>query len=101
MAANSDAVRHTTILFGLVAGCDGRHVLGTLCHGLEWHWIANKIPHRFFSTLVSSLCGIFVADVYFTHERGRIMSIFTLFIVGGTYVSPIVFGFVADGQDWH
>ena len=63
-------------------------------------WIANKIIQGFFGAPVSSLGEISVADVYFTHERGRYMAIYTMSIIGGVYIAPIIFGFVNDGQGW-
>ena len=63
-------------------------------------WIANKIVQGFFSAPVNSLAEISVADVYFTHERGRYLALFTMHIIGGVYIWPILSGFINDGQGW-
>ena len=63
-------------------------------------WIANKIVQGFFSAPVNSLAEISVADVYFTHERGRYLALFTMFIIGGVYIWPILSGFINDGEGW-
>ena len=61
-------------------------------------WIANKIIQGFFSAPVNSLAEISVTDVYFTHERGRYIALFTMHIIGGVYVWPILSGFINEGQ---
>ena len=63
-------------------------------------WIANKIVQGFFAAPVASLCEASVADVYYTHQRGRYMAVFTMCIVGGVTLAPVIFGFVNDGQGW-
>lgn len=63
-------------------------------------WIGNKILQGLCAAPASALGEITVADVYFTHERGRFIAIYGTSIVGGVYVSPIIFGFVEVGQSW-
>lgn len=63
-------------------------------------WIANKILQGFFGAPIESLCEISVTDIYFTHERGRYMAIYALFLAGSNFFAPIIAGFIADGQGW-
>ncbi len=63
-------------------------------------WIANKILQGFFGAPIESLCEISVTDIYFTHERGRYIAVYALFLAGSNFFAPIIAGFIADGQGW-
>ncbi|EJD51127.1 MFS general substrate transporter [Auricularia subglabra TFB-10046 SS5] len=41
-----------------------------------------------------------VTDVFFLHERGRAMGIFTVFLTNGAHLSPIPGGFIAESVGW-
>lgn len=47
---------------------------------------------------IESLCEISVTDVYFAHERGTYMGIYAFILAGGNYLSPVLAGFINDGQ---
>ncbi|KDQ56157.1 hypothetical protein JAAARDRAFT_79586 [Jaapia argillacea MUCL 33604] len=64
-------------------------------------WLASKIIQGFLCTPVESLCEVSIADVFFAHERGTYIGLYTLFLFGSNYVAPIIAGFIYDGQGWH
>lgn len=55
-------------------------------------WIANKILQGFFGAPIESLCEISVVDIYFTHERGRYIALYGLFLAGSNFFAPIIAG---------
>ncbi|KAH9949168.1 major facilitator superfamily domain-containing protein [Amylocystis lapponica] len=64
-------------------------------------WIASKIIQGFFCNPVESLCEVSVGDVFFAHERGTFIGIYTLFLFGSNFFAPLISGFIYDGQGWH
>ncbi|EGO24214.1 hypothetical protein SERLADRAFT_437830 [Serpula lacrymans var. lacrymans S7.9] len=67
----------------------------------ESQWIASKIIQGYLCTPVESLCEVSIADVFFAHERGTYIGIYTLFLFGSNYFAPLIAGFIYDGQGWH
>ncbi|KAJ6437914.1 hypothetical protein O9K51_09336 [Purpureocillium lavendulum] len=63
-------------------------------------WIANKVIQGIFGAPIESLCEISIADVYFTHERGKNVALYALFLAGSNFVAPVISGFINDGQGW-
>lgn len=63
-------------------------------------WVASKIVQGFFGAPIESLCEITVTDLYFTHERGRYISLYGLLLAGSNFFAPIIGGFIADGMGW-
>ncbi|MCJ1389037.1 hypothetical protein MMC18_001891 [Xylographa bjoerkii] len=63
-------------------------------------WIASRIVQGFFTAPIESLCEITVADLWFTHQRGRYMALYALFIVGSNSLAPVLAGFIDVGQGW-
>ncbi|EKG14623.1 hypothetical protein MPH_08203 [Macrophomina phaseolina MS6] len=41
-----------------------------------------------------------MADVYFTHERGRYLGLYALLLAGSNFFAPVIAGFINDGQSW-
>lgn len=58
----------------------------------------SKMLQGFVGAPIESLCEISVTDVYFTHERGTYMGIYAFVLAGGNYLSPVLAGFINDGQ---
>ncbi|KAG1727697.1 major facilitator superfamily domain-containing protein [Suillus lakei] len=67
----------------------------------EGQWIASKIVQGYLCTPVESLCEVSISDVFFAHERGTYIGIYTLFLFGSNYFAPLIAGFIYDGQGWH
>ncbi|KAG4430758.1 hypothetical protein IFR05_013759 [Cadophora sp. M221] len=63
-------------------------------------WYANKILQGLFGSPIESLCEISVADLYFTHERGKYMGLYALFLLSSNILAPIFSGFIYDGMGW-
>lgn len=63
-------------------------------------WIARCIVMGFFVAPIEGLPEISVTDVYFTHQRGSYMGLYSLSLAGSNYFAPIISGFIADGQGW-
>ncbi|OAL30556.1 hypothetical protein AYO22_01508 [Fonsecaea multimorphosa] len=63
-------------------------------------WIAKCIIQGFFNAPIEALPEISVTDVYFTHQRGTYMGIYAFTLAGSNYFTPVLCGFIADGQGW-
>ncbi|KAH7928431.1 MFS general substrate transporter [Leucogyrophana mollusca] len=67
----------------------------------ENQWLANKIVQGFLCTPSESLCEVSLADIFFAHERGTYIGLYTLFLFGSNYFAPLIAGFIYNGQGWH
>jgi MFS family permease len=54
----------------------------------------------FFISPIEALPEISVIDVYFTHQRGTYMGIYSFTLAGSNYFAPIICGFIAERQGW-
>ncbi|ETN43749.1 uncharacterized protein HMPREF1541_02908 [Cyphellophora europaea CBS 101466] len=63
-------------------------------------WIAKCIVQGFMIAPVEALPEISVTDVYFTHQRGTYMGIYSFTLAGSNYFTPVICGFIADRQGW-
>jgi MFS family permease len=54
----------------------------------------------FFIAPVEALPEISVTDVFFTHQRGTYMGIYSFTLAGSNYFAPIICGFIAERQGW-
>ncbi|KAM0550259.1 hypothetical protein ACHAPJ_008928 [Fusarium lateritium] len=63
-------------------------------------WLAKSIIQGFFISPIEALPEISVTDIYFTHERGTYMGIYSFALAGSNYFAPVVCGFIADHQGW-
>ncbi|EXJ60027.1 serine/threonine kinase 16 [Cladophialophora yegresii CBS 114405] len=63
-------------------------------------WIAKCIVQGFFNAPIEALPEVSVTDVYFTHQRGTYMGIYAFTLAGSNYFTPVLCGFIADGQGW-
>ncbi|KAL1967169.1 hypothetical protein VTN77DRAFT_3460 [Rasamsonia byssochlamydoides] len=82
-------------------------VLGVLAmtmwgpYGLtEGQWIARNILLGFFAAPIEALPEVTVTDVYFTHERGTYMGLYSFFLAGSNFFAPVICGFIAEYQGW-
>ncbi|EIW84522.1 MFS transporter [Coniophora puteana RWD-64-598 SS2] len=67
----------------------------------QGQWIASHIVQGLVCTPVESLCEVSISDIFFTHERGRYIGMYTLFLFGSNYFAPMISGFIYDGQGWN
>jgi MFS family permease len=49
---------------------------------------------------IEALPEISVTDIYFTHQRGTYMGIYSFALAGSNYFAPIICGFIAERQGW-
>lgn len=66
----------------------------------EGLWYARSILIGFFASPIEALPELSVTDLYFAHERGTYMGLYSLTLVGSNFISPLIFGFVNDGQSF-
>ncbi|KAH7884843.1 major facilitator superfamily domain-containing protein [Phlebopus sp. FC_14] len=64
-------------------------------------WIASRIIQGFLCTPTESLAEVSIADVFFAHERGTYIGLYTLFLFGSNYFAPLTASFIYDGQGWY
>ncbi|RFU35916.1 hypothetical protein B7463_g482, partial [Scytalidium lignicola] len=63
-------------------------------------WIGSKILQGFVGAPIESLCEISVTDIYFTHERGTYLGLYSFMLAGSNFLAPVLAGFINDGQGW-
>jgi hypothetical protein len=63
-------------------------------------WIARCLVMGFFISPIEALPEISVTDVYFTHQRGTYMGIYSFTLAGSNYFAPVICGFIAERQGW-
>ncbi|SPQ18396.1 78977645-7e35-44a7-bb3f-ea4bbb5d8841 [Thermothielavioides terrestris] len=81
---------------------------GLLCASLVWGAVARSFESLLWSNIVGAFAGSstealgasIVNDLYFLHERGAMMGVYTAFISGGNSIGPLVCGFVVTGLSW-
>jgi MFS family permease len=54
----------------------------------------------FFVAPVEALPEISVTDIYFTHQRGTYMGLYSFALAGSNYFAPVICGFIAEYQGW-
>ncbi|KAL2678565.1 hypothetical protein Neosp_009313 [[Neocosmospora] mangrovei] len=82
-----------------------RKLLALICQNLAYvksngEWLARCIIQGFFIAPIEALPEISVTDIYFTHERGTYMGIYSFALAGSNYFAPIICGFIAEYQGW-
>jgi MFS family permease len=63
-------------------------------------WIARCLVMGFMVAPIEALPEISVTDIYFTHQRGTYMGIYSFALAGSNYFAPIICGFIAERQGW-
>ncbi|KAJ5200049.1 Major facilitator superfamily domain general substrate transporter [Penicillium cf. griseofulvum] len=70
-----------------------------LAHGAS-QWYAHRILLGVFCSSVESLPELSVQDLFFAHERGNYMALYTFVLFGSNFIAPFLAGFIADGLNW-
>lgn len=91
----------------------GRRPFYILALTAECAFLAASGASKTFGSLmtVRALTGIFggiplalgsatVVDLFYNHERGSYMGIFTILLISGAHVAPIAGGFIAQNLSW-
>ena len=84
----------------LIDGCVKAIMIWTPYTNTYGQYIASKILQGFFGAPIESLCEISVADIYFQHERGTYIGLYSFMLAGSNFLAPVFAGFITDGQDW-
>jgi MFS family permease len=63
-------------------------------------WIARSLLMGFFVAPVEALPEISITDIYFTHQRGTYMGMYSFALAGSNYFAPVICGFIAEYQGW-
>ncbi|KAL5115610.1 hypothetical protein ACEQ8H_006497 [Pleosporales sp. CAS-2024a] len=82
-----------------VLGALGTSVLSSYVRS-DGEWIARCLAMGFFIAPIEALPEISVTDVYFTHQRGSYMGIYSFALAGSNYFAPIICGFISERQGW-
>ncbi|KAJ5782948.1 Major facilitator superfamily domain general substrate transporter [Penicillium paradoxum] len=70
-----------------------------LAHGAS-QWYAHRILLGLFCSSVESLPELSVQDIFFAHERGNYMALYTFVLFGSNFIAPFLAGFITDGLSW-
>ncbi|KAJ5952234.1 Major facilitator superfamily domain general substrate transporter [Penicillium vulpinum] len=70
-----------------------------LAHGAS-QWYAHRVLLGLFCSSVESLPELSVQDIFFAHERGNYMALYTFVLFGSNFIAPFLAGFIADGLNW-
>ena len=63
-------------------------------------WWAHRILIGFFVAPIESLPEMSVPDLFFAHERGNYMGLYTFFLFGSNALAPLLAGFITKHMDW-
>ncbi|KAJ2962881.1 hypothetical protein NQ176_g10905 [Zarea fungicola] len=63
-------------------------------------WYAHRILLGIFCSPVESLPEVSVSDIFFAHERGRYMALYTFILFGSNFLAPFFSGFIAQDAGW-
>ncbi|KAL1404973.1 hypothetical protein Q8F55_008586 [Vanrija albida] len=65
-------------------------------------WYANKIIQGLLTSPIEMLVEISISDLFFAHERGLYMGLYSMALFGGNFLAPVWAGFVNDalGYRW-
>ncbi|RKL44849.1 hypothetical protein BFJ72_g3500 [Fusarium proliferatum] len=63
-------------------------------------YLVNRIILGFFGSPVESLCEISIADIWFTHQRGKYMAWYGWSLALCGKLAPMLSGFINVGQGW-
>lgn len=64
-------------------------------------WYAHRILLGILASPVESLPEVSVPDLFFAHERGTYMAIYTFVLFGSNFLAPFMAGFIYDAMGWH
>ncbi|TLD39246.1 MFS general substrate transporter-1 [Venturia nashicola] len=64
-------------------------------------WYAHRIILGILASPVESLPEVSVPDLFFAHERGTYMAIYTFVLFGSNFLAPFMAGFIYDAMGWH
>lgn len=63
--------------------------------------LATRVFNGIFAGSPGAIGAATICDLFFMHERGFFMGIFTLFLTNGPHLAPLIGGFVAQNLSWN
>src|SRR5271167_4638905 len=67
----------------------------------NWHsFVAARVLTGIMGSCTEALAAAIVPDLFFLHERGWWMGMYTLFLTAGAAMGAIISGFVTTGVGW-
>ncbi|GJN73400.1 major facilitator superfamily protein [Purpureocillium lilacinum] len=63
-------------------------------------FFVNRILLGIVSSPMETLIEVIIGDVFFTHQRGLYMGIYSWTLWNGAFLCPVVSGFVAEAHGW-
>lgn len=90
--------RRPLYLIGIVAS-----VASLVASGLSRSYVELMVfraLNGFFSGIPLSLGSATVCDLYFEHERGRYLGVYTLSFITGGHLAPVVGGYIERNLTW-
>lgn len=63
-------------------------------------WWAHRMLIGFFVAPVEALPEVSVPDLFFAHERGNFMGLYSLFLFGSNVIAPMLAGVIANSMGW-
>jgi MFS family permease len=70
-------------------------------HCTTWNGIlATRVFNGIGAEFTVAIGGATICDLYFLHERGVYMGIYTFFLTNGPHVAPLIGGYIAQNLGW-
>ncbi|BEJ15009.1 hypothetical protein CspHIS471_0407760 [Cutaneotrichosporon sp. HIS471] len=66
----------------------------------EGTWYANKIIQGFFGAPIEMLVEVGITDLFYAHERGFYMGVYTVCLTASNYLAPVWAGYANDNLGW-
>ncbi|TXT04818.1 hypothetical protein VHUM_04086 [Vanrija humicola] len=65
-------------------------------------WFANRLIMGLISAPIEMLVEVSIADIFYAHERGFYMGVYSMALFGGNFLAPVWAGFANDrwGYKW-
>lgn len=79
--------------------------IAAVTEGTAWvtnfpQWAAVRILYGFLVAPVETLPEVSIPDVYFAHERGAYIGVYSLVLSGSNFIAPLIAGFMNEAVGW-
>lgn len=76
--------------------------LGFACDGTYTSFLLGRLFLGIFQAPIESIVPCTITDMFFLHNRGAMVSIYGMFVLGGNEIGPMLSGFIIQhcGVDW-
>ncbi|CAH0027566.1 unnamed protein product [Clonostachys rhizophaga] len=66
----------------------------------QGEFYVNRIILGIVSSPMETLIEVIIGDIYFTHERGFFMGVYSWMLWCGAFICPVITGFIAESLGW-